>query len=439
MRQVAERLVSRGHDVTVATSHLPSRTFTEINGVRVVGFNVSGSFVKGLDGEVAQYQRFVLRGTFDVVLINMAQQWTLDALIPIHREIPCHKVFIPCGFSCFYEPSYATYFREMPNVLRAFDHLIFHASDYRDISFAKDCGLKQFSIIPNGASETEFAVAKDPSFRKRLGISDQERLFLTVGALTADKGHADLLRSYMDCDFGGQASVLLLNANAYIPEANEAGSKSSAVSAGRRIPSQKGTAGQTRQRRTPVREVFSQTYRDLANLIRGNKPERNPPPFREDMRSLMEQLNMPGTGKRVILVDLPRPALVQAYMNADLFVFASHIEYSPLVLFEAAAAGTAFLSAHVGNAPEIAQWTGAGVIGPSIIDKKGYSRIDATRFAERWVQLINDEEGRRALGQNGKRNWAARFTWDKIAQQYENVFQQVCSTPAVVGESFRSC
>ncbi len=439
MRQVAERLVSRGHDVTVATSHLPSRTFTQLNGVRIVGFDVSGSYVKGLNGDVTHYQRFVSTGSFDVVLINMAQQWTLDALIPVLGKIPYRKVLIPCGFSCFYEPSYKTYFRQMPDVLRQFDHLIFHASEYRDISFVKQCGLEQFSIIPNGASETEFAQKKDPAFRKRLGISDQERLFLTVGAFTADKGYADLLQSYLTCDFGKQASVLLLNANAYIAEPPQRNSAASTTSSELLTHHHTRISAESRPNETTIRAILSQTYRGLLGFITGHKPDQNPPPFRDEIQSLLKQLNQPGTNKRVMVTDLPRPALVQAYLNADLFVFASRIEYSPLVLFEAAAAGTPFLSAQVGNAQEIAEWTGGGIIGPSLIDTRGYTRIDATRFAEQWVQLINDEERRRELGQNGRRNWATQFTWERIAQQYENRLQQVCTAPAVMSEAIRNC
>ena len=126
MRQVAERLVCRGHDVTVATSYLPTRTFKELNRVRIVEFDVSGNFVQGIEGEVAQYRQFVSTGDFDVVLINMAQQWTLDALIPVLPEIPSRKVLIPCWFSCFYEPSYAGYFYQLSNILRQFDHPISH-------------------------------------------------------------------------------------------------------------------------------------------------------------------------------------------------------------------------------------------------------------------------------------------------------------------------
>jgi glycosyltransferase involved in cell wall biosynthesis len=439
MQQIAERLVSRGHDVTVATSQLQARTFTELNGVRVVGFDVSGNFVKGLDGEVTQYRNFVSAGDFDVVLINMAQQWTLDALIPILENIPYRKVLIPCGFSCFYEPSYAAYFHQMPNVLRQFDHLIFHASDYRDICFAQKYGLKQFSVIPNGASETEFAVERDPTFRKRWGISDQERLFLTVGAFTVDKGHADLLRSYLTCDFGKQATVLLLNANVYIAEPGKRNSAASETSSELLTHHHKWGTAESPRNETTIQAILSQTYHRLLDFIRRHKPDHNPPPFRDEMQSLLKQLNQPGTNKRVVVTDMPRPELVQAYMNTDLFVFASHIEYSPLVLFEAAAAGTAFLSAQVGNAHEIAEWTGAGMIGPSLIDHKGYTRIDSKPFAERWVHLSNDGTTRRELGRNGKRNWAARFTWQHIAQQYESVLHRVCTAPAVVGGGFPRC
>lgn len=439
MQQVAERLVSRGHDVTVATSHLPTRTFTELNKVRIVEFDVSGNFVKGMDGEVVQYQRFVSGGAFDVVLINMAQQWTLDALIPTLSEIPSRKILIPCGFSCLYEPSYAAYFLQMPNVLQQFDHLIFHASDYRDICFAKRCGVYRFSIIPNGASETEFAVENDPGFRKRWGIADQEWLFLTVGAFTIDKGHADLLRAYLTCDFGEQASILLLNANTYIAEPDKRNSAASATSSELLTHHQKWGTAESCRNKTTIRAILSQTYRGLLNLTRGQKPDHNPPPFRDEMQCLLQQLNQPGTNKRVIVTDMLRPELVQAYMNADLFVFASHIEYSPLVLFEAAAAGTAFLSAQVGNAHEIAEWTGAGRIGRSFIDKRGYTRIDSHRFAEQWVQLMKENDQRRELGRNGKRNWASRFTWEHITQQYEHVLQQVCTAPAVAGGTFQRC
>ena len=43
MRQIAERMVIAGHDVTVATTDLPERDFDSFNGVRIRGFKVSGN------------------------------------------------------------------------------------------------------------------------------------------------------------------------------------------------------------------------------------------------------------------------------------------------------------------------------------------------------------------------------------------------------------
>src|SRR5207302_2380480 len=96
-------------------------------------------------------------------------------------------------------------------------------------------------------------------------------------------------------------------------------------------------------------------------------------------------------GKRVFYMDLPRSELVQAFMAADLFVFASNIEYSPLVLFESAAAGTPFLSAPVGNAEEIARWTGGGLICPAKIDARGYTRVDPRVLAVEMRRAMDNQ------------------------------------------------
>src|SRR6266545_6107539 len=85
-RQVSEELVGRGHDVTVATTRLPHRRETELGGVRIEEFDVSGNAVRGLDGEVERYRSFVAEGGFDVVMPYAAQPWTTAALLPALAE-----------------------------------------------------------------------------------------------------------------------------------------------------------------------------------------------------------------------------------------------------------------------------------------------------------------------------------------------------------------
>jgi hypothetical protein len=157
MRQLAERFVARGHSVTVATSYLPERQSRELNGVTIAEFKVSGNLIRGLSGDTDTYRRYVLQGDYDIFMVKAAQQWTFDALLPVLGQMSKPKIFIPCGFSGLYEPAYAEYYGEMPKVLGKFDHLIFYASDYRDINFARNHGLSNFSIVPNGASEREIS------------------------------------------------------------------------------------------------------------------------------------------------------------------------------------------------------------------------------------------------------------------------------------------
>ena len=61
-------------------------------------------------------------------------------------------------------------------------------------------------------------------------------------------------------------------------------------------------------------------------------------------------------GKRFLMTDMSRADIISAFFSSNLFVFASHVEYSPLVLFESVAAGLPFLSVPVGNAQ-----TGSGL------------------------------------------------------------------------------
>ena len=65
VKQIAERLVLRGHDVTVATTHLPERADTDINGVHIAPFPIAGNVVLGITGPAEQR-------TFDILQLQGA-------------------------------------------------------------------------------------------------------------------------------------------------------------------------------------------------------------------------------------------------------------------------------------------------------------------------------------------------------------------------------
>ena len=115
-------------------------------------------------------------------------------------------------------------------------------------------------------------------------------------------------------------------------------------------------------------------------VVIGNKPLRLGCQWDCRRRALTTRLGSRGR-KRVIMLDPPRAEVIDAYKAADLFVFGSQVECSPLVLFEAAASATPFVTVGAGNAAEIAEWTGGGIVVPS--ERQPDGRFTATPEALR--------------------------------------------------------
>lgn len=368
VRQVSERLAARGHDVTVATSAMAERADGAIAGVQVAEFGVRGNEVRGIEGDVAGYRRFVAEGGFDVVMTYAAQQWTTDALLDVLEDIPAPTVLAPCGFSGLADPAYGAYFERLRERLHAFDELVFHSDGYQDIEFARAAGIARPTVIPNAADEREFADPLDGGpFRRANGIEPSAPLLLTVGGHTGLKGHALAMAALRAAEraAGGTLAVV--------------GNK-------------------------PTGYGCSLTCRVRAGLTRAL-----------------------GRGRRVLLLDPPRADVLSAYGAANLFVLCSMVECSPLVLFEAMAAGLPFVSLDVGNAAEIAEWSGAGVIVPSRRREDGLVEADAADVAGAIDTLLADEERRREMSENGRRAWRERFTWDSVAGRYEDLYARLAA------------
>lgn len=402
LQEVAERFVKLGHTVTIATSKMQSRKTNIHNGVSIKEFDIKGSYVHGLKGKISRYHNFIIQGDFDVVLLKAAQGWTIDALIPILNKITTRKVFIPCGFSALFDPHYSEYYKIMPEILHQFDHLIFYASDYRDINFAREHNITNFSIIPNGASEIEFSVQKESDFCERLNIECNSFIILTVGTFTGGKGHYELARAFQLSNFN-QPTTLILNGNQ--PSI---------------FPKLKAITLINEYLKMGPYSMLKRIYRDLLKAfgLTKNTPKR-------DWVDIAKEVNSDESNKTIIITDFKRDDVVQAFMNSDLFVFASNVEYSPLVLFESAAAGLPFLTVPVGNSKEIIEWTQGGILCPASVDKNGRTKVDPKILAKEIMKLANDSEKREQLGKEGKKNWKKSLTWGKIALEYEKVLKGI--------------
>ena len=402
MRQIAERLVKKGHDVTIATSKLDNRNFKVLNGVNIHEFNVFGNWVSGMSGEVEAYREFLLTFDYDVLMIKAAQQWTFDATWEIIHNIKQPKVFIPCGFSSLFEKQYASYYETIPQILKAFDHLIFYASKYRDIDFVREKNMSHFTVLSNGASEIEFSVPMDNTFRVRHHIPETSFVFLTVGSFTGLKGHYELVNAFEKLQVPkGKHATLILNGN---------------------IPSAKKSTLLVRFSMLLKTYGLKYTFKHcLSTLLKSAGIEASS----KNSLNVAKKINKSFKDRYVLITDLPRAELVQAYMNANLFAFASNIEYSPLVLFESAAAGTPFLTVDVGNSLEIIKWTGAGFSCPSYKDNKNYTCVDTEVLAKNMSELMLNKDILWEKGRAGKKNWERSFTWEIITYQYESIFKKL--------------
>ncbi len=367
VKQLSERLVKLGHDVTVATTKLPERTGNIINGAKIAEFSISGNAVRGLNGDIETYREFLLNSDFDIITNFAAQQWATDIALPILDLVKAKKVFVPTGFSGLYMPEYREYFESMKTWLKKYDMNVFLSDNYRDVNFARECGVENKTLIPNGAGADEFLPGPEVDIRQVLDIPADHFLILHVGSHTGLKGHAEAIKIFAQADI--RNSTFLLIGNTF------------------------GGSGCTRECGSTAETFNSSTSARLRN-------------------------------KRIIVTELSRTETVCAYHAADLFLFPSNIECSPLVLFEAMASRTPFLTTDVGNSREIISWSGSGLLLPTVLEctEYVYSRAEIAGSVQMLENIYNNPVARESMKNLGFKAWLERFTWEKITKDYERLY-----------------
>ncbi|KEF41459.1 MAG: hypothetical protein ER33_11380 [Cyanobium sp. CACIAM 14] len=404
VRQISERLVARGHEVTVATRSDPARTSDTIEGVKVRDFDVHGKSAVGVWGDVSGYQRFLLGSNVDVIVNFAAQQWATDLMLPLLPQIKARKVFVPTGFSALGDPTFAAYFAAMGDWMRSYDACIFLSDAYRDIDFARREGVERIAIIPNGAAAEEFDCPRDPGLRARLGIPEDHFLVLHVsGYLSVAKGQAEALEIFSGSQL--QDATLLLVSPDF------------AQSLARSL--------------TP-----RQLARGLYHLLRGKGLRALAFPTQLQVMKRLRRRRNRSARRQVLGHALSREDTVSAFLEADLLLFPSWIECSPLVLFEAAASRTPFLVTDVGNAAEIIRWTGGGRLLPGAPsgDREGSIHADIRGGSALLDAVHADAAGRSQMAEQAQMAWRQHFTWERIADQYEQLYRRLMEGSPIAGQ-----
>ncbi len=398
VKQISERMVALGHTVTVATTFHPDRKDLIINGVKIEQFNINGNMVVGIKGdtkEIARYKELLKREDFDILVNFMGQHWATDLALPMLKEITAKKILVPEGFSALTDQKYSEYFNSMKEWLKQYDTVVFHSNDYADIDFARASNVKNIVQIPNGAAKGEFLTPAKMDIREKLSIPKDHLLILDIGSHTGVKGHAEAIKIFKKARIKNTTLLILGNSNG------------------------RGCEWSCKMKS----RLWKYSWQRIFNH------------------------------KNLIVAEVPRPYVISAHQQADLFLFTSNTECSPIVLIESAAAKTPFLATEVGNSKEMAEWTGSGIILPTVkipmrkiskpmlllnqiysfvIGRKTYAPflISVAKIKESakiLEQMCNDKDKRIQMAEKGHQAWLERFTWETIADQYQTLYKDLLS------------
>lgn len=364
VKQLSERLVKLGHDVTVLTRFHPDRTFQELNGVKIKTFNVIGNPRNAENSNDQEYVDFLLNNTSDIITFFAAQQWATNLALPILSQIKAKKVSVPTGYSGLYWPEFKDYFEDMKTRIHGYDMNVYLSNDYRDINFARENNVKHITLIPNGAAADEFLPASKINVRQELGIPDNDFLILLVGSYTGWKGHKEAIELFLRSKI--KHGTLLMIGNNY--------------------------------------QYFKRQYVKYPKL------------------AWLTFVNKLFGRKKVVFNFFSREFTVAAYKQADLFLFPSNVECSPIVLFECAASKLPFLATDVGNSVEIAEWTKGGEIMPTTKDEGGFSHVNIDEGVARLNELYNNSAKRKQMAENAFEIWKQKYSWEVITKQYEALY-----------------
>jgi len=360
VRQLSERMVRSGHAVTVFTSDLPARHGSHLNGVDIRSFPLSGNASLGIHGDTTDYITALKEGRFDVITFFAAQQWTTDAALPHLSAFAARKVFVPTGFSGLNKSVYAPYYAAMPAWMKQMDLNVFLSTTYQDADFARAHGVEKTTLIPNGAAAEEFEGIARYDIRQELALPPKDLLILHLGSYTGAKGQGEAMRIFL------------------------------------------------RSRRT----------KGHALALIGNGVHELGRSFGNDRNYFLLRWKARLTGRKILFLEWDRARTVAALQQSDLFLFPSLVECSPIVLFEAMAAGTPFLASNAGNAAEIAEWSDGGWILPGTRHPDGWEQVNITAGAQLLDVILADRARMQEKGRNGNSAWKERFTWQRITEQY---------------------
>ena len=232
-----------------------------------------------------------------------------------------------------------------------------HSYNYVDYQFAVDNGFET-RVIPYGMKLSEFVDAKPGIFSSTHNINKNKPILLYVANFFPDKGQENIIRCYDELyDKGLDFLAVFIASTTRFPSIN-------------------------------VRT-------DAMMSMLKKKPY--------DVR---------------LFKDISRQDTVNAFADADIFTFASTKEVGPLVLLEAMAAKTPWVSLPVGIVPTL---KGGCVVSAVEKNANGYflfNKMVLSEYVKVISNLLTDKKKCQEIGKEGYEHFNKFHVWEKILPIY---------------------
>jgi glycosyltransferase involved in cell wall biosynthesis len=363
----ARHFADAGHEVSVATGipsggELPS----DYDHLHVRRFNVTGNahFKCPYRGEHREYVEFVRNWRGDIAFFHCWGSWATDLLLSHMSKLPFRTVMVSHGFNAQRYPQnmrfprglrhwlgWQPYVWRLPGYLRAISHLVV--------------------LSPS----TDPRWYYDHATAKKIGMRN---LSVIPSGIHLDE--FDIARDIRRDELHVSTSRMVLVVGNYFPE-----HKNQAYA---------------------LRAFASCKPDDCTLVFIGSK-------FNEYSEHLKAEAMRLGVSTQVRFhASLPRDLVCAAYRNADLVLCSSLWESGPIVLLEAMAAGTPFISVDVG----FAKYLKGGVI------------VDSEQaMADEMQRLLADECLRESLGKEGRRSSENTYSWKSVMMEYDALLDRLVS------------
>jgi glycosyltransferase involved in cell wall biosynthesis len=331
----------------IATTYTQKRK-SKINGIQINQFKIQGNSVRGYAGDTIKYQDFLINSNYDVIVFYAAQQWSFDLSLEVIEKIKAKTILIPCGFSKLSNLFYKPYFAILKKKINNFDKIICLSFTYQDYLFSKKYFKKKVSVIYNGADDQFY---RKVGFRKKYEIKQDEIFILYLSNIKFMKGQDRFIKII--------SSIKNIKINAFI--------------------------------------------------IYANNPNKF---YLNYLKHKIKKINMFNKNIKInILKNVSNNFKYSAFSECDYFINTSRIECSPLVMFEAMAAGKLYLGSNVGNCKEIQTKL-----------KYGFISNDDNQISDKLEKFIISKQHKKKMIQKKIYNYFKKnHDWEILLKKYKKL------------------